>query len=445
VAVDAAGPTSTTGSGPVSARVATLGAAAIIAVLAVVAVHNAFAYPSIGGYDAQEYITYARDLVDHGRLPPNGVGAYYTPPGYMAVAGLAGNLGRALDMHDPEHLGQLVNAIAVVVTAVLVLLLGRTLWPSRPVLWLAAVGFFAFFPVVAKAGAMFHPEALGMAITAGALVVLALMVKRRTYSWRLSIPLGVLLGAGQLVRAWSLWLVVVAAIVLVAVALTERDVRRPALVALVVSLGLAVVVPSPWYVHQATRYSNPVFDRPQENRFVLARRPVEFYVDARYPAIVFHPWQGQFNRRFIPVMYTETWGDYFGIWAWGPGRSDRTDAIDTTLVRQSVLGLLPTALALVGLIALLGMAVTHPREDVGRLVVALPPLAAVASVLYLAVAYPTSDGDTIKGTYALAAAPAFALCFGFAVDVLARHRIVGVVLGVVLAATALALLPFLYW
>jgi 4-amino-4-deoxy-L-arabinose transferase-like glycosyltransferase len=445
VAVDAAGPTSTTGSGPVSARFATLGAAAIIAVLAVVAVHNAFAYPSIGGYDAQEYITYARDLVDHGSLPPNGVGAYYTPPGYMAVAGLAGNLGRALDMHDPEHLGQLVNAIAVVVTAVLVLLLGRTLWPSRPVLWLAAVGFFAFFPVVAKAGAMFHPEALGMAITAGALVVLALMVKRRTYSWRLSVPLGVLLGAGQLVRAWSLWLVVVAAIVLVAVALTERDVRRPALVALVVSLGLAVVVPSPWYVHQATRYSNPVFDRPQENRFVLARRPVEFYVDARYPAIVFHPWQGQFNRRFIPVMYTETWGDYFGIWAWGPGRSDRTDAIDTTLVRQSVLGLLPTALALVGLIALLGMAVTHPREDVGRLVVALPPLAAVASVLYLAVAYPTSDGDTIKGTYALAAAPAFALCFGFAVDVLARHRIVGVVLGVVLAATALALLPFLYW
>lgn len=445
MAVDAAGPTSTTGSGPVSARVATLGAAAIIAVLAVVAVHNAFAYPSIGGYDAQEYITYARDLVDHGRLPPNGVGAYYTPPGYMAVAGLAGNLGRALDMHDPEHLGQLVNAIAVVVTAVLVLLLGRTLWPSRPVLWLAAVGFFAFFPVVAKAGAMFHPEALGMAITAGALVVLALMVKRRTYSWRLSVPLGVLLGAGQLVRAWSLWLVVVAAIVLVAVALTERDVRRPALVALVVSLGLAVVVPSPWYVHQATRYSNPVFDRPQENRFVLARRPVEFYVDARYPAIVFHPWQGQFNRRFIPVMYTETWGDYFGIWAWGPGRSDRTDAIDATLVRQSVLGLLPTALALVGLIALLGRAVTHPREDVGRLVVALPPLAAVASVLYLAVAYPTSDGDTIKGTYALAAAPAFALCFGFAVDVLARHRIVGVVLGVVLAATALALLPFLYW
>ena len=73
-------------------------------------------------------------------------------------------------------------------------------------------------------------------------------------------------------------------------------------------------------------------------------------------------------------------------------------------------------LAVAGIVALLGLVVTRPREDPGRLVVALPPLAAIASILYLAVAYPSSDGDTIKGTYALAAAPALALCFGFAVD-----------------------------
>ena len=102
-------------------------------------------------------------------------------------------------------------------------------------------------------------------------------------------------------------------------------------------------------------------------------------------------------------------------------------------------------LALGGVFALLGLAVTRPREDVGRLLVALPPIAALASVLYLSIAYPSTDGDTIKGTYALAAAPATALCFGFAVDVLSRRRVVGIVLGVALAATALALLPFVVW
>jgi hypothetical protein len=195
----------------------------------------------------------------------------------------------------------------------------------------------------------------------------------------------------------------------------------------------------------ATRYSNPVFDRPQQDTFLLARRSPSFYVDARFPEVVRRPWQGAFNDRFIPVLYAESWGDYFGIWAWGPGRSARTDAIDATLRRQSALGILPTALALVGLVALLGLSITRPSEDPARLVAALPPIAAVLSVLFLAVAYPTSDGDTIKGTYALAAVPALALCFGFAVDGLTRRRSVGIVLGAVLVLSALATLPFLYW
>jgi 4-amino-4-deoxy-L-arabinose transferase-like glycosyltransferase len=428
-----------------SARAGLLGSAALLCVLAVVAVHNAFSYPSIGGYDAFEYVTYARDLVDHHSLPPHGEGAYYTPPGYMAIAGLAGSLGRHLNLTDPDHLGQLVSALAILGTGVLVLLLARTLWPARPVLWLASVGFYCFFPVVVKSGAMFHPEPLGMLITAGALLVLARMVRASSYSWKLALPLGILLGAGQLVRAWSLWMVGVSVVVLVVVALTDPALRRPALSACGIALVAAVLVPSPWYVHQATTYSNPVFDRPQESGFFLARRPLAFYVNARFPDIVTHPWEGHFNRSFIPVFYAETWGDYFGIWSWGPGRSDRTDAIDAALARQSALGLLPTLLGVSGLVALLGLAVTRPREDVGRLVVALPPVFALLSVLYLAVAYPTSDGDTIKGTYALAAAPAFALCFGFAVDLLARNRYVGIALGAVLAVSAVVMLPFLVW
>jgi hypothetical protein len=216
-------------------------------------------------------------------------------------------------------------------------------------------------------------------------------------------------------------------------------------VAALVAVVLAAVVPAPWYVHQATHYSNPVFDRPQEDEFVLARRSLSFYTDAGFNDVVLRPWQGRFNDRFLPVLYAETWGDYFGIWAWGPGRGDRTDAIDSSLTRQSALGLLPTGLALAGVVALLGLAIARPREDVGRLIAALPPVAALVSVLYLAVAYPTSDGDTIKGTYALAAAPALALCFGFALDTLARRRVVGIALAVVLVASALAMLPFLSW
>jgi 4-amino-4-deoxy-L-arabinose transferase-like glycosyltransferase len=431
--------------GPVSGRASIIGSTAILALLAVVAVRNAFSYPTRAGYDAPEYIAYARDLFERGDLPPEGTGAYYTPPGFPALAGAATKLGSTLGVDEPEHLAQLMNAIAIVVAGVLVFLLARILWPLRPLLWLAAVGFYAFVPTVVKTGAMFHPEPLEMLLTAAALVVLARMVRTGRYSWRHGVALGVLLGLGQLVRAWSLWVVVVSVVVLVMVAVTDRIARRSAISALGLAIVIAALVPAPWYAHQALHYSNPVFDQPQPDEFLLARRPLAFYVDARFPDLVTQPWRDRFNDRFLPVFYAETWGDYFGFWSWGSTRGDRTDAIDSELSRQSALGLLPTGLAVAGVIALLGLAVTRPREDPGRLVAALPPLAATGAVLYFAVAYPTNDGDTIKGTYAMAAVPALAVSFGFAFECLARRRAVLIVLGAALCVSALAMLPFLVW
>jgi Dolichyl-phosphate-mannose-protein mannosyltransferase len=428
----------------VSNRLATFASATILVLLAVVAVRNGLTYPTLGGYDAEDYLAYARGLIDHADLP-DGVGAYYTPPGFPAIAGAATEVGGWLGLDEPEHLAQVFNAFAVVASGVLVYALARILWPGRPLTWLAAVGFFAFFPAVVKSGAMFHPEPLSMLITAGALVVLARMVRTRRYGWKPSILLGILLGAGQLVRAWSLWMVVVAIVVLLVVALGDASLRRNVLTALAVVLVVAALVPSPWYLHQALRYSNPVFDQPQPTESLLRRRPIGFYVDARFPDVVTRPWRDTYNDRFIPVFYTEAWGDYFGFWSWGTTRGDRTDASDAELTRQSIIGLLPTVLASAGVLALLALALVRPREDPARLVVALPPLAATGAVLYFAVAYPTNDGDTIKGTYALAAVPAFAACFGFAFDRLARWRALAVVLGLVFVVSALAALPFLVW
>jgi hypothetical protein len=65
------------------------------------------------------------------------------------------------------------------------------------------------------------------------------------------------------------------------------------------------------------------------------------------------------------------------------------------LVQRGVRPGLTVIIALAGLVALLGLAITRPREDPGRLIAALPPVAAVTSILFLSVAYPSSDGDTI--------------------------------------------------
>ena len=83
---------------------------------------------------------------------------------------------------------------------------------------------------------------------------------------------------------------------------------------------------------------------------------------------------------------------------------------------MSIVGVPFTLVAVAGWLALLGLAVRHPGRSAERQLVALLPLAALAGVLYFATAYPTPDGDTVKGSFMLTAVPAWAACFGFAFD-----------------------------
>ena len=65
------------------------------------------------------------------------------------------------------------------------------------------------------------------------------------------------------------------------------------------------------------------------------------------------------------------------------------------------------------------------------------PLVSVAGALYYAVIGPSPDGDTVKAMFLLTAVPAWALSFGFAIDVLtARSRRLAIAAAVVLVPCA---------
>ncbi|HWJ32109.1 MAG TPA: hypothetical protein VNR59_07200, partial [Gaiellaceae bacterium] len=124
--------------------------------------------------------------------------------------------------------------------------------------------------------------------------------------------------------------------------------------------------------------------------------------------------------------YSEVWGDYFGVW-----RGSRET--------QSVVGLLPTLLALGGWVLLL----IRSRRAPPLLAAAVLPGLGLLGYFYFTISYPTPDGDVLKASYMLTTAPAWALAFGYGLDRLpARGRLA--VAGV-LAASAIAALPFLLY
>ena len=421
-------------------------AATVVAVIVTLAIGmlNSRSYPPIGGYDAAEHIAYARGLVDGSGLP-DGTGSYYTPPLFYAVAGVAIRVGEMLDLAEPERAAQTLNAILAAAAVALTALLARLVFPGRVAIVPLAAAFVALCPVNLRTAAMFHPEPLSLVLSTTALVLLAWLVRSRSPSVGGAALLGVVLGLAQLVRAWALVTVGVVLAVLVVVAAIDRPRRRATLRALAVAAVVAVAVPAPWYVHQTLRYDNPVFDRPQPDQSLTQRRPLLFYVSAAVPRVVTRPWSGSFNDRLLPLAYAETWGDYFGVWRWGPSRGPLGNDVKRTLVAQSLAGLAPTLLALTGWLALLLLVARRPRGDPLRLVPVLLATLMLAAIAYFGTAYPTSDGDTVKGTYMLVALPAWALGFAFAVDTLWAYSRARIPLVAVLAVSALVSAHFVLW
>jgi 4-amino-4-deoxy-L-arabinose transferase-like glycosyltransferase len=398
--------------------------------LVAIALTNARVYPPGGGYDAVDHMEYA-DLLRHGHVP-NQVGAseYYSPPGFYAIAAGLTWIGDQFGLGEPHRVVLAFNVLVLAATALLLVALARELWPERLVLHVAALGYFAFLPVTVKLTAMFHPEPLDLlAVTAG-LYLAARGPRRGRFTIREAAALGVVLGLALLVRQFALYGVGAALLALLA----ARHWR-----VLAIAAAACAIVAGPWYVRQAITYSSPTGfgeTSTQAQKSLLTRRPASFYVGTGLPDVLTAPWRPHYLNRAIPTTYSELWGDYFGIWDWKGSSETLTPRVKTDLRVQSWIGLLPTLLAVAGWLALLW------RRS---WLVALVPLLGFLGYAYFTISYPTQDGDVLKASYMLTTATAWALCFGYAVDRLARRRAVAIALAIVLAASAAAELRFLVY
>jgi 4-amino-4-deoxy-L-arabinose transferase-like glycosyltransferase len=406
---------------------------AFAALAGLIVLWNAAAYPSGAGYDAASHREYADFLIQHHRLPIRGeTPEYYSPPLYYLVAGALTWAGRQLGLGDPHRLGQLLNVPAVVGTVLLVAALARLVWPLRPSLPPLAAGFVALSPVLTRTAAMFNPEPVDLFVSALCLYLAARMLVRRDFRLRAAAPLGIALGCGEMVRQFSLWTLAVVVLAFLAAVWVRSEERRAIAASLAVVVAACAVVALPWYLYRAQHYGNPVFDRPHSAKPLWERRPASFYVDPGLPDVFARPYRPNLTNLAGPQTYADLWGDWYGVFAWSATNKRPSTAQNAWLIFQNVLGLLPTLLALGGWIFLLARALR--QREPPQLLVSLLPLAGIAGYLYFTVSFPTHDGDVLKPAYMLTTLGAWAICFAWAADTLARTRRTVVPVLAVLAA-----------
>lgn len=428
---------------PAWARVAI---ACLFALMLFVGVWNAARYPIMLGYDAQEHITYADGLIHNGRTPTVAQGGeYYAPPGYYAIAGAATWVGGKIGLAEPHQAAQYLNVVFVLLTGALLLILARMVFPGRPGVWVSALGFFAFLPVVAKTAAMFHPETLNMLMSTAAVTLATWMLLRRRFALRWLCLLGLTLGAGQLVRASSLFTLAAVALALLAALATPSFRRHMPLRRIGLAVAAVALIAVPWYARQIITHKTQPGLSISSFRFSPAQPGGPPFFALSLDDVFNRPVRPFYKNEALPETYTEIWGDWMGAFSWSGYSAGPSPEALKVMQDQSWIGVLPTILAITGLLGLWVLAARRRLERIPLMPLLLLPVIAVGVYLWRAYVLPSVDGDLTKASYLLTTVPAWALGFGFVVDRLSRRRLLALGIAAALVAFGCLELRFILY
>jgi hypothetical protein len=418
-------------------------AAVCLAACVIVCWNSAVHDPAIG-YDAGEHLKYVEALSTLELPGPDQTYEFFCPPlpyAFPAVLRAAG-----VEPRSAARAALLLNALFYAATLWSILALGRSMRIDDPTPRLAAVILLASLPVLYKSFAFLRGEPAMTAFGTLALYRAHRMIDLGERGIRHAIGLGLCLGAAMLSRQWAAFLIVAMVIHAITAPALRRG-SRPGL-ALAVSGALVVcILTSGWfYLSLQQRFGSvAAFNRrPAPGGFSFSSQPGSFYFGLGTDRLFSDPVTPAFANRMLPVVYSETWGDYWSYWAIY-GRNARNgkfldgyslmtflardpppEWLETNrapmgryLGRVNAVSLLPTALMLAGLAwgirrgASFLLGVDRSPAAGASAIAAWTVLIGLAGYLWFLVAYPVPDsGTTLKAIYLLVLFPILSLLTG---------------------------------
>ena len=409
---------------------------------------NAFFHDPTVGYDTRSYFAYIGALSKLRLVTPQDTREFFSPPLPFALpAVLMATTGMGALWAAKS--GQLLNAF---LSFGLTWYLMKTcdLLGSRSSLKLGALVFLGVLPVYYKSFAFLRGEPFVACFTVVILYYASLMVVRRQYTATNAVILGVFMGLCALARQWGLLLFPSILLLLAYQWIRLRQWRRSIAKVVGLSLIMATAVGGWFYVHlRSSQGSFAPFNRQPAAGLSFGNQPSEFYVGLGSDLLFEAPVRPNFPNQLIPILYSETWGDYWGYFSVSAtdtrtsthlnGRmladilatGNRPAWLETNYSTMSaylgnvnLVSLLPSALALlslgVGMPATLRRRGSSPLNSDQRVIFVFLLLAigtTMAGYLWFLIMFPDiGKGDTIKATYVLHVFPLVAVTVGVVLE-----------------------------
>jgi hypothetical protein len=343
---------------------------------------------------------------------------FFSPPVPYALPALVAAL-----THSPtgplRKLGQLQNVLVSLITSYVLLRLAMLLCPNSAKPRAVALVLLAMLPVYYKSFAFMRGEPFVAMFTLLFCDQLLRAIQRgpRLQDGFLT---GIYGGLLLLSRQWGVLVLIGIGLWWMILTLRYRSTGWRLLYPGLVASGIALLIGGWFYLAMAAQTGSVLaFNRSADPQ----KKPAAFFTGLGNGQLFTYPFAPAYDGQILPILYTETWGDYFGFFYLPrPTLSYRVPSGAVEYMSHvNMLSILPTFVLLGGLIyglyRTMSLILAQATETgIGYSLCTCIILASVVGFVWFLARYPSLDADTAKATYILQIFPLLCLLSAFLLD-----------------------------
>jgi len=396
------------------------------------------------GYDADLHLAYIQALSKLRLVAPGDSGEFFSPPLPYALPALLILL-TGVKVFWAAKFAQFLN-VCLSVGLTFYLIKTCRIISSRSSLAVGSLIFLGTLPVYYKTFAFVRGEPY-VAFFAVVIMYYTLLIFIGQHFTTINATiLGVAMGLCALSRQWGMLILPAVFLFMALQCIRYPQWRRPMTGTLCLCLLLISLTSGWFYAALKSSYGSArTFNRSRAAYFSFSNQPIEFYVRLSPKLLFTNPVRPNFPNQFLPIFYSEVWGDYWGYFTlYGIDTRMRTfvngyyldqvlstgsrphwletnyDTIGAYLGRVNLVSIFPSVLGLVALVfGSIGLTrrsshelfTTNQKEITGFLLLAIAT--SMGGYFWFLIMYPNiGKGDTIKATYMLQVFPFLAILVG---------------------------------
>lgn len=374
-------------------------------------VYNIFNYDPIEGYDADAHFQYSEILPRLDELNPENTYEYFNPPLPYIFPAVVGTVCEKIFSQDLQSCRNTyrysIQILQFFMFIISLYFYNKTFELFKPKNIPIKLGFVILLVLLTanyKTYAMFRGETYIILLNSILLYRFGRLVKN-SFKWSEIdyIIFGVVIGLLALSRQWAFLLFPPYFLMYV---FLKKEVKSSYLKFIIFSFSIGFTISAWWYFRSLFEYGSFTAFNMSANGFSFSNQPLSFYnpFNSEASFVFTKPIRSNFSNQFLPILYSDLWGDYWGYFSFTSNKLDTGRnqlLIGDYLARVNIVSIIPSITLLAGLRIGYKTLVLKVKSnfDIFNSLIFLSVLSSFSGYVWFLIMYPSYNGNTIKAVY----------------------------------------------